>query len=232
MIAITNKAKQLINKPIPEYLIKQRPGGGGKKLNYISGSTVIDMLNEAFDYLWNWDIEREWVQESQPKFNPKYDKEPVPQGPVAHVKGVLTVCIPQDDGQFLTVSKTGYGSKSIMGSQSDQESIFKAAGTDALKKAASMLGIGLSLYRDEDEQYYFDELNNVDLWTEKNINEKQHLIDYIAEFRDVNKIDDDTMVKIIKQFSNNTLSNPEDIIPTNIDAFVDFLKQSQEGLSA
>ena len=75
------KAKEVIARTLPDQLIKQREGGGKKILSYVSGSTVIDLLNEAFGYLWSWDVVEQFVQESQPKFNPRYDKEPQPQGP-------------------------------------------------------------------------------------------------------------------------------------------------------
>jgi recombination DNA repair RAD52 pathway protein len=224
MPQISNKAKKVITRPIPDQLVKQRTGGGNKSLSYLSGQTVIDMLNEAFNYMWNWETEKEWIQNSIDKFNPRYDKEPIPQNPVAHVKGKLTVFIEQEKGQVFSLSKTGYGSKSIMGSQSDQESIFKAAATDALKKSASLLGIGLELYRDEEEQAYFLELNFEDPWSEKMLNEFKNERDYIKEFMSSNSLEIKDINKLVSDFSDNNLSEIEDIVPDNIQEFVEYLK--------
>lgn len=224
-IEFPKKAKQVIIRPVPDQLIKQRPGGGGKSLSYLSGSTITDLLNEAFGYLWSWEQVEQWVQKSEPKYNPKYDKEPVPQGPVAHVKGKLTVHIPQEDGQVINIVKTGYGSKAVLGSQADQESVFKAAGTDALKKAASLFGIGLELYRDEDEQLFFDELNYEDPWTDEALEQYREQRDYIKNFMESNELSMDDMEYYFETFSDGAFASIEYIVPDNIEAFVAFLEE-------
>lgn len=232
MIAFPKKAKDVIVRPIPDQLIKQRPGGGGKSLSYLSGNTVVDLLNEAFGYLWSWEQTEQWVQKSEPKFNPKYDKEPVPQGPVAHVKGRLTVHIPQEDGSILNITKTGYGSKAIMGTQMDQESIFKAAGTDALKKAASLFGIGLELYRDEDEQMFFDEINYEDPWTDEMLKKYEEERNYIKKFMEDHELTMEDMEYYFETFSEGAFSSIDYIVPDNIEAFVAFLEEQLRQLEA
>ena len=224
MIKFPEKAKQVVIRPIPDQLIKQRPGGGGKSLSYLSGSTVIDLLNEAFGYLWSWEQTEQWVQKSEPKFNPKYDKEPVPQGPVAHVKGRLTVHLPQEDGSMINITKTGYGSKAVMGTQMDQESIFKAAGTDALKKAASLFGIGLELYRDEDEQLFFDEINYEDPWTDEMLEQYEKERMFIKNFMEEHELTMEDMEYYFEAFSDGMFNSIDFIVPDNIEAFVKFLK--------
>lgn len=92
---------------------------------------------------------------------------------MAHVRGNLTVPIVQEDGTVVMITKSGFGSKTVLGGQADQEHIFKAAATDALKKAASLFGIGAQLYRDEDEQAFFEAINYEDPWTD----------DLLAEFK-------------------------------------------------
>jgi hypothetical protein len=225
MLEFPKKAKQVIIRPVPDQLIKQRPGGGGKSLSYLSGSTITDLLNEAFGYLWSWEQTEQWIQKSEPKFNPKYDKEPVAQGPVAHVKGKLTVHLAQPDGSVLNVVKTGFGSKAVLGSQGDQESVFKAAGTDALKKAASLFGIGLELYRDEDEQLFFDEMNYEDPWTDEALGQYEKEREYIKSFMETNELTMEDMEYYFETFSDGAFSSIEHIVPDNIEAFVAFLEQ-------
>ena len=153
MNAYRNKAKKILEEPMPENLIKQRDGGGGKMLDYVGGSTVIRKLNAAFDNLWDWTITSFQIIPSEPKkiskqWNPTTRRSetlttPIfePQFPVAHVMGTLTA---PGFG-----SRMGFGSKVVMGGASDQESCFKAASTDALKKASTLFGIALELYEDE-----------------------------------------------------------------------------------
>ncbi len=224
MAKFPDKAKRVITRELPDQLIKQRDGGKGVTLSYLSGSTVIDLLNEAFDYMWDWTVQEQFVQKSEDKFNPKYDKEPKPQGPVAHVRGLLTAHITSENGQIIHVSKSGFGSKTIVGGQSEQESIFKAAGTDALKKAASMFGIGLSLWRDEDEQELFIENNSEETWTEAKSKEFASEITYLKEFKSNNELGTDRMNSIIREF-DESLEGTQDITPLNIKAFVIFLEE-------
>lgn len=229
--------KEKIISPIPANLIKQRDGGGGKMLSYISGSTVTDMLNAAFGYMWDWDVDKEWIQESSPFFN-QYSKLPddqkvivngkrgawEDQAPVAHVKGRLIVTFMDETGKERTITKVGYGSKAVIGKQSEQDSIFKSAGTDALKKAASLLGIGLELYRDEDEQMYFNEMNYENPWTDEMQAKFKEERDYLSGIMTQFDIDTDGMSEYVSEFSDTTLTSLYDITPDNIVAFVDYIK--------
>lgn len=170
---------KIVNAPIPDYVIQQRDAGRGQKLDYISGSTVIDMLNTTFGMLgWSAEYPQFWVTESVPFFN-KYSKSKEKtthngvegaweeQGPVAWAKCRLTVLVEKEDGTLHQVVKEAFGSKSIIGKQSEQEHIYKSAQTDALKKAASLLGIGAELYREEEEQTYFEQISKPIIWTEE-----------------------------------------------------------------
>lgn len=236
---ISKKVKEIITAPIPESLILEREGGGGKKLSYISGSTVTDILNAAFGYTWSWETKKEWVQESIPFFNiytkaAEKDKVTNPvtgkkgtwenQGPVAHVLGTLTVWLKDDNGNIFPIKKDGYGSKSILGKQNDQESIFKAAGTDALKKAASLLGIGLELYRNENEQYYFDELNYEDPWTDEIMEQYKKELEFLSNYRKEYEVTDEELSQLVLDVTGTTY----DIIPDNIVEVVDYIKSALE----
>lgn len=238
------KAKELITATIPDYLIQQRDGGGGKKLSYISGSTVTDILNKAFDYDWDWIVEKEWLEASQPKFN-MYSKAPESekvmvngkmgawedQPPVAHVRCLLTVRFTDENGVLRSITKTGYGSKVVIGGASEQDSIFKAAGTDALKKAASLLGIGLQLYRNEEETYFFNELNYEDPWTDEMLKKYDAERTYVKNFMEKYQLDEESMVQVISEH-DEYLTDLGYIMPDNIEALVEFLKAKDEEASA
>jgi recombination DNA repair RAD52 pathway protein len=142
-------AKSTLKAKLDPQWIKQRTQGKAT-LSYIGGNTVIHLLNHAFNYQWSFEIVSEDIVQSIPKVNkwakgdqPKTEEQP----PVAKVLGRLTV-----PGLGI---KEQYGSKVLIGGASEQESAFKSASTDALKKCASLFGIGLELYGDE--EYNFEE---------------------------------------------------------------------------
>lgn len=148
------EAKQTLEAKLNPQWIKQRTQGK-TTLSYIGGHTVIRLLNKAFNYQWSFEIVSEEVKESvpkpafdgwgnnrKPKLNPDGSQVMEPQPPVAKVLGRLTV-----PGVGV---KEQYGSKVLIGGASEQESAFKSASTDALKKCASLFGIGLELYGDDE----------------------------------------------------------------------------------
>lgn len=148
-------AKEVLERRLDPRLIKERKQAG-TTLSYIGGHTVIRLLNEAFEYKWSFEIVSEEIVPSQPKAlmtgygasrkavtnqdgTPKLEAQP----PVVKVLGRLTV-----PGYGI---KEQYGSKVVIGGATEQEASFKSASTDALKKCATLFGIGLELYEDDDE---------------------------------------------------------------------------------
>lgn len=229
-INIDKTIRQELTRKIPDYLIQQREGGGGKKLSYLSGSTVTDMLNNIFGYAWSWEVKREWIQESIPYFNIYAKGNDLvehngrkgrweQQAPVANVLGTLTIYMESNSG-IVTLSKDGYGSKSILGKQSDQESIFKSAGTDALKKAASLFGIALELYRKEDEQAYFEMINYEDPWTDEMLNNYKEELEFLEQYKQTYGIKDEDLSKFIYDVTQTT----SEILPDNIEHIVNYIK--------
>lgn len=227
-IKIDKEIRNKMAQPIPAELIKQREGGGKKMLSYLSGSTVVDMLNDSFGYAWNWEVKRSWIENSIPYFN-RYSKsrEKITvngvegaweeQGPVAHVHGTLTVFLQTDNG-IVELKKDGFGSKSILGKQNDQESIFKAAGTDALKKAASLFGVGLALYRDEEEQAYFNSISFEDPWTDELKAQYADKLKVIEDYKENNGVSDVELNNYIEQVTGYPI-----VIPDTIDYIIECL---------
>lgn len=156
-----------IYEKLPGEIIQERDSGTKKyinnrwveeKLSYISSNTVIDILNDLFgEFGWNFEIIRFWIESGKDFKKKKKDGEVevIPQGDIAHVLARITATLYDENGKEYKVIKEAFGSKSITGSQTVQESIFKSAQSDALKKAASLLGIGAELYRKEEESIWF-----------------------------------------------------------------------------
>jgi hypothetical protein len=119
--------RELLEKPFEGNQIKQREGNFGKTLDYIEGHAVIARLNDAFDANWSFEIiDREILNETG---------EVLVQGKLS-TNGVI---------------KTQFGSSRITKARESGEMVsladdLKAAATDALKKAATLLGVGLHLY--------------------------------------------------------------------------------------
>lgn len=220
---INDTIKEVIERPIPPEVISERSGGGGRTLSYISGSFVTDMLNHAFGYMWDWEVQSQWIEQSQDRIN-KSGGKGVAQAPVAHVRGILTVYFEDENGAERAIRKSGLGSKVVIGGATEQESVFKAADTDALKKAASRLGIGAQLYRNDDEHSYFVELSKS--WTAEDkqlyTKEREFINTYITE----NELTLDTVNELVERAGIGECL--ADIQPYNIKAFAAFLEERQE----
>ena len=119
--------RQLLEKPFEANQIKQREGNFGRMLDYIEGHSVIQRLNDAFEATWSFEILEHQILENTDE---------------VVVMGKLTA------GDIV---KCQFGSSKITRARESGEMIsladdLKAAGTDALKKCATMLGVGLHLY--------------------------------------------------------------------------------------
>jgi len=122
--------RDILDQPFGPEQIKQREGNFGKTLDYIEGHAVIQRLNDAFDADWSFSIIRHDVLN---------DTDEV------LVLGEL---------KAGSVVKTQFGSSRITRARESGEIVsladdLKAAATDALKKAATLLGVGLHLYRND-----------------------------------------------------------------------------------
>ena len=120
--------RELLEKPFDQNQIKQREGSFGKMLDYIEGHAIIQRLNDAFDGEWSFTMTKYEIM--------KETDEVVVIGQL-NAGGIV---------------KSQFGSSRITHARESGEIVsladdLKAAATDALKKAATLLGIGLHLYR-------------------------------------------------------------------------------------
>jgi hypothetical protein len=119
--------RELLERPFEAALIKTRKGAFGQRLSYVEGAEYIRRLNAAFDGRWSFEITDHQVGKNH-----------------VVVVGKLTA------GEVV---KMAFGGSTITTNSTTGEVVsiaddLKAAATDALKKAASMLGVGLHLYQD------------------------------------------------------------------------------------
>ena len=136
-IAERNEIQVSLNEPFPKEVERQLKKGG-TSLTYIPVSEVISRLNRVLGFDgWAYEIIRCERDALDPEFI------------VAHVR--LSVL---SKGEFNNVVKDGFGGQKIKRTKAgdivDLGDEFKGAVSDALKKAAQALGVGLYLARSEE----------------------------------------------------------------------------------
>lgn len=222
-LTIDSGVRSVLEEKIPKKLIQTREGAGKQKLSYVSGNFVIDQLNRAFNYAWSWSVDECWIVPSIPKRwkDRTSGKETVTeQPPVAHVRGTLTAMLKDEKGVYIEVSKSATGSKTIIGGATEQESIFKSAGTDALKKAASLFGIGAQLYRDDKEQSYFESRIGESYWDDEMKSRYEDEWSYIKKLESM-ELDVD---EIVDTWSDGAFKSVRNLTP---DALVEFVANTR-----
>lgn len=128
---LNDNAVSVLTRPLPKDKIQTRPGKAGMEFYYITPDFVIETLNEAFGSEWSTRIVSHAV------FGDNNN--------IAVVG--LELAVPTTDGKYVV--KQQFGSCEITRGL-DVGSAFKGAASDALKKCATLLGLGLELYKDEE----------------------------------------------------------------------------------
>ena len=116
--------RDVLTRPFPPELVRQRQGQGGKTISYVETHAVIARLNEAADFEWSFEIVKHEILSDE-----------------VIVLGKLTL-----DG----VTKMAFGGSTVTrdagGRDLSLADDLKSAASDATKKCASLFGIGLELY--------------------------------------------------------------------------------------
>lgn len=112
----------ILTRPFPASAIKQRAGGGGKMLDYVEGHTVIHRLNEATGNTWDMTIKS------------------ISRQDLGNGQSLLTA--------HVAITIPGLGTREHIGIQEVRGGgdLVKGCVTDALKKCATLFGVGLELY--------------------------------------------------------------------------------------
>ncbi len=117
--------RETLERPFDESQLKTKRGTFGNQVTYLEGAAVIARLNDAFDANWSFEVVEHKVFEDE-----------------ILVLGRLTA-----EG----ITKSQFGSTRITRNRDSGEQVslgddLKAATTDAIKKCATLLGVGLYLY--------------------------------------------------------------------------------------
>jgi len=119
--------RELLEKPFEREQIRQRQGRNGM-LDYVEGHSVIQRLNDALESAWSFEITHHELKDDE-----------------VIVLGRLTAG---------TISKMAFGTSQVTRERDSRQPIsfgddLKSASTDALKKCATFLGVGLHLYAEK-----------------------------------------------------------------------------------
>lgn len=131
---VTSAQQTVLSQRTPTDQVRLRPGKGGKQLRYVDHAYVTRLLNNAFGWAWDFEIlETELIS---------WDNIPFE----VRCIGRLTV-----HANGATIIKTQCGSQAIEFLRDGSKPVtigdaYKGAGSDALKKCASLLGIALDMY--------------------------------------------------------------------------------------
>ena len=124
------KTIEILEREFESREIRFRPGRGGQRWSYIEGAGVIRRLNEAFHNSWSVEV-----------------REHSTMGEELLVLARLTVF---DSETGKSICHDAWGSKRIEKAMECGD-LLNAATTNALKKAATRLGIGLHLYTNDNQ---------------------------------------------------------------------------------
>lgn len=135
--AITEAQQIIISQRTPREDVRYRQGKGGKELAYVDHAYVTRLLNEAFGWNWDFEVDNEeilYVGEQRRPFE-------------VRCRGKLTV----RNANGNAIVKMQFGSQPIEMLRDGSAPVslgdaFKGSASDALKKCASLLGIALDLY--------------------------------------------------------------------------------------
>ena len=119
--------RALLEKPFAPAQIRQRKGRNGV-LDYVEGWSVIQRLNEAFEGAWSFEVTHHEIREDEVIVLGKLTAESIAK----MAFGASEVTRKGESGQLVSLGDD-----------------LKAAATDALKKCATFLGVGLHLYADK-----------------------------------------------------------------------------------
>lgn len=233
-------------------------------LSYISANTCIDILNKIFGHNWSMKIIDHWMepgykqivkQKKDFKTNelvwPKGTNPPLnsiktdaagnkfielEQGPSAWCIVELTVKLKDENGEVYEITKSAFGSQSITGGQSTQsQNGYKGAQSDALKKAATLLGIALELYRDENEEEVFDEIYESMtpiVWTDEVIEQNKDLWNRYTKIKEeYGWTDEDTayfVEQVTDRYTDNIYKMPIEYMQSLFDAIENYEEGEDE----
>ena len=206
-----------INEPIDPTLIRKNHGGE----KYLTGYTVVRLLNEITNGAWDFTIDEKWHEDVTVKNKKNQDETRT----IYHMTVTLRCLFDDGNGRILEIKKPGTAGKVLESGSRNASNIYKSLETLCVRKAASYFGVGAELWLNEDEINYFDE----PVWTEELLEEYKNEWETIDKIKSEFGLSDEELNGIVNEW-NNYYDRIDFIPPSDIKAFAAFLqKQLHEG---
>ena len=199
-----------INEPLDPTLIRSNYGGE----KYITGYTVVRLLNSITNGAWDWKIDEKWVEPSNDGKN------------IYHMIGTLTLKFDDGHGNIIEVKKQGTAGKALQASTKNAENIYKSLETLALRKAASYAGIGAELWLNDEEQDFFEAEDAAVEWTDELRQQYKDDFDFIERAKQTRGFTDDIMDQAVAAWSSNKIRRLDRVGPDKIHDFAQWIRQS------
>lgn len=225
-VFLTDGQKNIINSPIENKLIYKING-----FSYVNHQVLVDLLNKTFDYAWNWVIIDKGINETYKFKKSKYNNtssDDEYKSYYSWVLGELSYPSITEDKKIIWIKKQAFGGKPLIGDAKIQSQNFKSASSDALKKAASLIGFARNVYMDENIYKQIMEAEEAyDSWSEDN---SILFKDQLLVLEKLNKaVGEEKFTEYVKDFCTETLlySRFGQITPSNINNFIDYLDEKK-----
>ena len=217
-ICLKKEQIEILSEKTPDIFVEINEGH-----KYIPTPIITQKLNDIFGYVWSWEILGQWIEECRSFVNARGEKQNNGESFYAVVHGRLSYPVVDNSGKITMFYKDAFGCKPVIGKVKIQSSSYKAAASDALKKAASLLGIGrdLKISSRAMEHIYKGEQ---DSFNPNDIAQKEKsnlLVNYIKE------VGPEKAKEAILDFCKNTGNYKKFgvIGPSNIDNFFKYLRE-------
>jgi len=158
----------VLTAPTPKEWLKERPIRGGRMVKYVPGNRFIERFNDAFGFLWSYEIPDHFIDDNQIVVKGRWSLQ-IPGRTITRKRPDGTEETVRFDG--FSIIKEQFGSSEVKryakdikdksgavkyrkGDVIDLGDDYKGAGTDAMKKCGTQLGMFLDVYgpREESEE--------------------------------------------------------------------------------
>ena len=222
---LTDEQISILKAPIADELIEVLPDDN----KYINHNVVTDILNKAFCHAWNWQIIDKGIEKTIEFVDRKGNK--IPAGYYVWILGRLTYPVKDPaTGSINWCYKEQFGGRQVVGNSKVQSQAYKSASSDALKKAASLLGIAPNVYMKKNIYETLEEAD-ADAWTADKV---QEMKDEITKMREIKaELGEEKFNNMVMKFCNETqdYSKAGCVTPSNVGHFIHWYNSSLKSTS-
>lgn len=203
-----------INKKLDPTLIRKNYGGE----KYVTGYTVVRLLNKATNGAWDFNVDKVWTEEAEEKGKKKK---------IYFMNVTLNLYFDDGKGNQMVLHKPGTAGKILENGSKNATNIYKSLLTLCLRKAASYAGVGAELWLNDEEVDYFEAEDVEPIWTQELMEKYEKQWTEIGQIAEDCGVSDEDMDGIVNTWKPEC-EGLDMIQPEDIDAFLAFLKSEIE----